>query len=395
MLLCASPRGAVQCGLVGSGSLWGLVPARASTVRQSQACTAQRNSPARQATIVMRDSAGAAAGGAPPAQPGRAGQRVAGARGRRRRRGLRPPRGGRRRGRRPGRLAGSRAALGGGVRRAAGAPARACRALVQGALLDHHRAGWWPCQPEGRSLSACHAGGWTALWPAVGGWPFGAGMSARPFYIRMGWDPSHTGPPFLCLCRAWAHSEPRTAPLTPGPAPAPPRGPHPATPPAACLGYGSSGRRRGGSRHQRPIRRQRLSHGRCRGRGPRRSRHSGAARAGHRQGPARAGAPGAGGRAGPPVLVTTRPCACRSPRRWPPTRAARAGHHQTLRVQGFQALVADQGGCGGLAADVLGALRDEYPRAPVLALPVRPSAGAAPGDADGQACACAVLPTLC
>ncbi len=68
---------------------------------------------------------------------------------------------------------------------------------------------------------------------------------------------------------------------------------------------------------------------------------------------------------------------------------------RALRVQGFQALAADQGGCGGLAADVLGALRDEYPRAPVLALPVRPAAGAAPGDADAQACARAALPSLC
>ena len=47
--------------------------------------------------------------------------------------------------------------------------------------------------------------------------------------------------------------------------------------------------------------------------------------------------------------------------------------------------MADQGGFGGLAADLLGALRDEYPRVPVLVFAVRPSA-AGPSDAEGQVC---------
>ncbi|KAK9826905.1 hypothetical protein WJX81_007954 [Elliptochloris bilobata] len=52
-------------------------------------------------------------------------------------------------------------------------------------------------------------------------------------------------------------------------------------------------------------------------------------------------------------------------------------------LQGFQALSADQGGFGGLTTDVMGALRDEYPRAPTLLFAVRPSADG-PADADGQ-----------
>lgn len=52
-------------------------------------------------------------------------------------------------------------------------------------------------------------------------------------------------------------------------------------------------------------------------------------------------------------------------------------------LQGFQALAADQGGFGGLAADVMGALRDEYARVPTLLFAVRPAAQG-PADADGQ-----------
>ena len=54
-------------------------------------------------------------------------------------------------------------------------------------------------------------------------------------------------------------------------------------------------------------------------------------------------------------------------------------------LQGFQALAADQGGFGGLAADVMGALRDEYARMPTLLFAMRPAAQG-PADADGQVC---------
>jgi len=144
--------------------------------------------------------------------------------------------------------------------------------------------------------------------------------------------------------------QPRTAALAPGPASAPPWGSHPATPPAVCHR----------ARQQRPaVRRLQAP--------------AADPAAGSLTTAGTAGVLGASCGTRPAVLVITR----------------------ALRVQGFQALAADQGGCGGLAADVLGALRDEYPRAPVLALPVRPAAGAAPGDADAQAWARAALPSLC
>ena len=51
-------------------------------------------------------------------------------------------------------------------------------------------------------------------------------------------------------------------------------------------------------------------------------------------------------------------------------------------MQGFQVLTEDMSGFGSVAADVLGMVRDDYPRTAVLTIPLRPDLSSATPNSD-------------